>query len=126
MPTAFVIHLHTGHGPDHFDLMIQHGSGLATWRLGNDPGALAEGDAIPAVRLPDHRHAYLTYEGPVRGGRGQVRRVDRGQCELLEVSETRWEIRLAGARCRGRFALRRNEHEGEQWTLRRVGERDSA
>jgi len=29
-------------------------------------------------RLPDHRHAYLTYEGPISGARGHVKRVQTG------------------------------------------------
>ena len=35
-----------------------------------------------ATRLPDHRLAYLEYEGPVSGNRGVVRRIDSGKYEI--------------------------------------------
>lgn len=119
MPDAFVIHLHTGHGPDHFDLMLQRGPALATWRVEADPAALAPGAEAPAVRLPDHRTAYLTYEGPVRRGRGRVRRVDAGTYERIGADDDVWEIVLSGHGCRGRYALRREAGGADRWVLRR-------
>lgn len=38
--------------------------------------------AFSAVRLPDHREMYLTYEGEVSGGRGQVHRIATGRCRI--------------------------------------------
>ena len=119
MAKAFVIHLHTGHGPRHYDLMLERGDGLATWQLGGDPAALAAGESMPAARLPDHRRAYLTYEGPVSRGRGQVERIDRGTCELIRADEAHWDIRLEGQRCRGRFELVAGDDPSEPWTLTR-------
>src|SRR5262245_3351063 len=59
----------------HWDFMLEAGEVLRTWRLAAPPGA--EG-AIPATAVFDHRPFYLDYEGPVRGGRGFVRRWDAG------------------------------------------------
>jgi len=122
MPSAFVIHLHSGHGPAHYDLMLQCGGALATWRLPADPGALEPGGEIPAERLADHRQAYLTYEGPVSRGRGRVRRVHRGTCRLVRAQAARWSFGLSAETCRGRFELRRSADDPERWTLRRLAD----
>jgi hypothetical protein len=63
----------------HFDLMVEPspGSLLLTWRL---PVWPPEVDPILVARLRDHRNQYLTYEGPIFGGRGQVHSVYQGRC----------------------------------------------
>jgi len=124
MAQAFVIHLHTGHGPDHYDLMFETGAALATWRLAAEPASLSVGEPLPAIRLADHRRAYLTYEGPVSRGRGRVRRVDAGDYELLARDETAWTVRLAGSACRGTFVLRRAQAAGDDWLLTRMRDED--
>ena len=75
-PRRWVVLSHTGHGPDHHDVMIERAPGgeLATWRARRWPPT--PGDALEP--LPDHRRAYLDYEGPISGGRGRVRRVASG------------------------------------------------
>lgn len=60
----------------HWDLMLESGSSLATWRLKHSPRT---GLWIPAERIADHRKAYLNYEGPVSGNRGCVSRQFSGQ-----------------------------------------------
>ena len=63
------------HPVPHLDFMIEGNGALLTWRLSKPP----TGAAQPAVRIGDHRSAYLDYEGPVSGGRGAVRREDGGE-----------------------------------------------
>jgi len=84
--------------------MIEQAMGLATWRLTRMPAA---GDAAPiaAEKLADHRKAYLTYEGPVSGDRGEVRRVDAGACEILEQSADCWRVILHGQWVTGEYLL---------------------
>ena len=67
---------HVGHGPPHYDLMLQRGAGgpLRTFRLAAWP--VVSRQAL--VPLADHRRTYLDYEGEVSGGRGRVRRVEAG------------------------------------------------
>jgi hypothetical protein len=77
----YVVLRHTGHGEAHFDLMIEPTAGadtLLTWRA--DQWPLADGTRL--TPLGEHRRVYLTYEGPVSGGRGEVRRVAEGRCRL--------------------------------------------
>lgn len=103
----FVIQLHaTGEG-SHYDLMIESGPALATWRLGCLPTGLGAGESIPAEALGDHRREYLSYEGPVSGDRGTVKIAAAGRCRVLTQSDSLWRVELCGRRVRGVFTLRR-------------------
>lgn len=115
MAEEFVIHVHSGFGPTHFDLMLRRGEALATWQMRQSPLELAPGQSVPARRLGDHRLAYLTYEGAVSGGRGEVARQDKGTYELLADDAEGWRVRLAGGRMRGVYRLR--AVEGDDWEL---------
>jgi len=118
MESAFVIQIHSGHGPTHYDLMLEAGQALATWRLDRPPTELSVGQEVRAEKLPDHRRAYLTYEGPVSRGRGEVRVLDRGAYDAAEASDERWMVTLRGRRVRGCFEI---AHCQDGWLLRRVG-----
>jgi len=74
---------------DHFDLMLQQDSKLATWQLEAIP---APGQTVPANRLPDHREAYLDYEGPVSGGRGFVEQIMTGTFEVRQKGDDCLEV----------------------------------
>lgn len=96
----------TGNGV-HWDLMLEAEEGedvdaLATWSLLAPPGG---GTAVRALRIADHRKAYLDYEGPISGGRGTVRIWDRGTCLQRDLGVDRIELALAGERLRGMFVL---------------------
>ena len=120
MQRSFVIHAHSGHGEFHYDMMLSGGEGLATWRLLRSPADVAVGEDLSARRLPDHRPAYLTYEGPVSDGRGQVAILDRGNYELLSEQPARWEFRLEGSKISGRYELVREPDGEDAWTLHRL------
>ncbi len=96
----------------HWDLMLEHGEILRTWRL---PAAPETGLTLPATALGAHRRAYLDYEGPVSGGRGRVVRWDRGTYEILVEDAGRIEAQLHGERLRGHMELR--QHAGTAWRL---------
>lgn len=85
--------------------MLEDDGRLRTWRLPEDP---AGPGPSPAVPLPDHRLAYLDYEGPVSGGRGEVRRWDEGTWTRLEESPTLLRVELAGTRLAGQVLLARH------------------
>jgi DNA polymerase Ligase (LigD) len=89
----------------HFDFFLEWpgegGDRLRSWRL-----AAPFGDCpVECEPSADHRLLYLDYEGPVSGGRGQVRRVDRGTYDLLDDSPSTVEVALHGSRFRGRLHL---------------------
>ena len=76
----------------HWDLMLEAGAALRTWRLAAPPQVL--GERIAATALPDHRLHYLDYEGPISGGRGTVKRWDAGSYEEDTASSPGSELRL--------------------------------
>ena len=89
----------------HWDLMLDAGAALHTWRLASVPRL---GVAIEATALPDHRRMYLDYEGPVSGDRGKVRRFEEGTFD--ELDESAFDVRvlaLAGQHVRGTVRLTR-------------------
>ena len=65
----YVVLRHVGHGPPHFDLMLERMADgpLRTFRAAAWPVVSRQ----PLTPLVDHRRAYLAYEGDVSGGRRQ-------------------------------------------------------
>jgi hypothetical protein len=105
----FVI-LEHDHPALHWDLMLEAGEALRTWRLEAAPGP---GPDFVAARSFDHRRVYLDYEGPVSGGRGRVVRWDGGTFAWQEEAEDRVVVRLSGGRLHG--VLRLDRVGGEAW-----------
>jgi len=77
----YVVLHHTGVEVPHFDVMFETApdSLLATYRVSQWPIE----QMSPAQNLGDHRRIYLTYEGPIAGDRGHVRRVASGACNVV-------------------------------------------
>ncbi len=97
----------------HWDLLLERGETLATWAI---DAPLTPGPGQPARALPDHRLVYLEYEGPISGGRGEVRRVAEGT-----YSERFWapgavDLTLSGDTVSGELSLRESDAGG--WWLR--------
>ncbi|HWY86049.1 MAG TPA: DNA polymerase ligase N-terminal domain-containing protein [Gemmataceae bacterium] len=100
----FVI-LEHDHPTLHWDLMLEAGLVLRTWRLAKPPEI--SGPSIEASPLADHRVFYLDYEGPLSGQRGSVRRWDSGEYEpVAEIEGREIRIRLMGQRLHGMATLR--------------------
>lgn len=117
MSSRFVILHHLLDDSEHWDLMLEQGEVLLTWQLLRDPTDPSN-FPIPALRIGDHRKAYLNYEGLVTGNRGTVRRVDSGTVEFEENTPQYHRVVLHGDRLRGTFLLRQ---QIEDWTLEVVG-----
>ena len=117
---AFVIQIHSGHGPFHYDLMLACGGALATWRLSRSPAGWDGSGPILAEKLADHRLEYLTYAGPVSTGRGEVKPLDAGTYETIVADQQRWRIHLHGKCVQGTFELKRKEQAGNEWVLIRL------
>lgn len=105
----------------HWDVMLEDraASGevvLKTWAVERSPD-----DRTPqiALLLPDHRAAYLSYEGPISGGRGEVTRWDEGSFDTgntgdagstgrsLDLSGDEIAVTVVGRRLNGRISLNR-------------------
>jgi hypothetical protein len=99
----FVI-LEHDHPTLHWDLMLEWGDVLRTWRLAEAPTGPGSVNAEPSF---DHRLHYLDYEGPVSGNRGSVHRWDHGVYRLEEEQEDRLIVWFEGGRLQGRVLLAR-------------------
>jgi len=108
----FVILVHEAPWGRHWDLMLEKGPALATWAIPRPPDAAG---TLLAEALPDHRLAYLDYEGPVSGGRGHVTRWDQGTYQVDQESETGLEVVLCGGKLAGRVRLCRCPGESRLW-----------
>jgi hypothetical protein len=104
--------------------MLEADESLLTWELRELPAAWGGTglDSVSATRLPDHRLAYLDFEGPVSGDRGSVRRVVAGKFEMLEQNEQRIRATLDSSTIRGAIELTRT---ADNWQLR-VTDHDAA
>jgi len=104
----FVILQHD-HPELHWDLMLQAGDKLRTWRLAQAPDK--PGAEIVATAIGDHRLMYLDYEGPVSGGRGCVVGWDKGtyweEIPRTVRSDQRVVVGLTGERVHGKAVLER-------------------
>ena len=98
----------------HWDFMIETGPVLRTWALEAEPFS---GRSIPAAALPDHRLAYLDYEGPISGNRGNVTRCAAGGFEIIAETPTRLELRLTGDRWSGLVTICQDAANPQRWTF---------
>lgn len=103
--------------------MFESGDRLRTWATDLP---LAPNVDLPARRLDDHRLAYLDYEGPISGGRGEVRAVDRGSYAIETWESTTVRVHLEGHQLAGVLELRKVDSVElsrtlDRWTLRFFG-----
>jgi hypothetical protein len=103
----------------HWDFMLEKEAILRTWRLARVPDGTGP---IDAEALADHRLAYLDYEGPVSGNRGEVRRFDRGEYALIDETADRVEVELTGTMLRGRAVIERSG-QANVWEYEFVSDR---
>jgi hypothetical protein len=89
----------------HWDFLIEmpDQERLAAWRLAENP--VGRADAIAAERLADHRRVYLEYEGEISGGRGRVRRLDRGEAVLVRRAGHEIRAELHGTHLCGVYEI---------------------
>jgi hypothetical protein len=107
----FVI-LDHDHPHQHWDLMLEVGPCLRTWRL---PQLPQPGQLLSIEQSFDHRLVYLDYEGPLSENRGTVQRWDCGTYELVRMEDPCLVIRLSGLRIQGQLQLRQVDQL--HWTL---------
>jgi hypothetical protein len=105
MSQRFVIHKHTLGNETHWDLMIEQGDVLKTWRLENPPEKLAK-EKTKATPIFDHDKKFLTYQGPVNNGKGTVEIVDEGTCTV----ENDMKINFDGRKLKNNFRLVQQEN----------------
>lgn len=102
--SRFVVQEHTAAQGVHWDLMLEQGGVLTTFRLEEHP-AQALSHEVRAVKIFDHPLRFLTYEGPVQKGTGKVRIVDSGVYSHRDRRGDLWALELNGAILKGSFVL---------------------
>lgn len=104
-------------GSSHVDWMIDLAGDerqpLVTFRLAARLDDLDPGMSAEATRIADHRRHYLDYEGPLSGGRGEVRRLASGRVEAMQNIGDVWGLLIAwraeSSRCRRQRLVLRGE-----------------
>jgi hypothetical protein len=112
----FVILRHDSPRGLHWDFLLEMGGVLRAWALSQPPEPNLK---LPCEALPDHRLAYLEYEGPISRGRGSVTRWDRGTYETERETNEELVVDVHGERLAGRASLRQSPEQpgGWQFTL---------
>ncbi len=110
----FVVLEHDSPRGLHWDLMLETAGVLATWALPQPP---EPGLTLEAEALPDHRPAYLDYEGKLSGDRGSVTRWDRGTYDLQRWDASAIAAILHGRRIEGRVTLEAIPSQPARWRL---------
>lgn len=111
----FVIQKHTRPGDVHWDLMLESGQVLETYRLAMPPEQLL--NKTTAVRIADHPVRFLTYEGTVNKGAGTVEIAETGTYQVLTDKEGLRELQLNGKILKGKFTL--SHTDAEKWQFGR-------
>ncbi len=111
----FVIQQHTTPDGIHWDMMLEMDDCLWTWRL-NTPPAEIENKPVGAERIFDHPKRFLTYEGKIQNGTGQVEIADRGFYRITEQTDISLTINFAGQILAGTFGLCRLDKK-DRWEL---------
>jgi hypothetical protein len=107
----FVIQQHSSGSDVHWDFMLETADILQTYRL-DKPPQLIQSPAV-AVKIFDHPLKFLTYQGPVNNGRGNVRITESGTYEMVHQAHNRIELNLSGKILKGKFTL--THIEGDNW-----------
>ena len=97
--------------------MLESDGALNTWSLLKLPQCWggAGTEPIMVTQLPDHRLAYLNYEGEVSGDRGSVYRVAQGRYESVSRAPNRLKIAAQSGSLEGTWELTR--HQDSKWLL---------
>jgi len=109
LPTVLL--RHTCHRDRHFDWLLAdpaapHGP-LWTARVALPSTQWRHARVWLVEQIGMHRRRYLTYEGPLSGGRGHVARVDRGTFTALRWTASRRVIDVRFRHFIGRVHLQR-------------------
>ena len=112
--SRFVIQKHSRGDDVHWDLMIEQEGVLATWRIDVRPEELA-GKTVAAEKIFDHELRFLTYEGPVNNGKGNVEIEDCGSCHIQTNNADKITGRFDGKCVNGEFTLK--QIQDNQWEL---------
>lgn len=105
MDWPFVILEHQTPRDIHWDLMIQQGQTLWTWRMPAE--CLPIEKPVALERIEDHPLRFLTYQGAVQNHTGAVRQVEKGIAAVHRQTDGQIDLTFQSSKLNGAFALRR-------------------
>jgi hypothetical protein len=111
----FVIQKHVRGNDIHWDLMLEAGNILETYRLPVPPEKITA-EPVEAIKIFDHPLRFLTYEGSVNKGQGSVEIADSGIYQILYKTHSCVELQLDGKILKGKFTL--TLIEADRWEFR--------
>jgi hypothetical protein len=100
----FVIQEHITAEDVHWDFMLESGDILQTYRLDKSPNKVLH-RAVNATKIFNHPLKFLTYQGPVNKGRGNVRIVETGTYKTIRHEHNQIKLNLSGQILKGHFTL---------------------
>lgn len=116
----FTLSFHAGgKEDDHYDLHLEQGDALKTWRL----NSVNFFPPQQVLQIKDHRKTYLDFEGEVAGKRGHVKIWDTGTFVSDVWTEQLIQVALQGHQIRGRLLLQKGKNKDKEksesapWTL---------
>lgn len=112
--SEFVIQQHTTPEGYHWDLMLQSGDVLWTWRMTVSPEHINTA-CLPIERIVDHPLRFLSYEGPVQNNTGRVKIADKGCFRMISVKIDSLCVDVQGKILQGIFTL--TCQSGNLWML---------
>ena len=113
----FVVQRHQKESePTHWDLMLESGNMLETYRLSEPPEKWGK-EPIEAVKIFDHPLKFLSYEGSVNKGKGRVKIADCGTYRVLEQDDKQQLLEFAGNTLNGKFVL--SQIKNAEWKFSR-------
>ncbi len=113
----FVIQRHVRGNDIHWDLMLEAGDVLETYRLAVPPEKITA-ESVEAIKIFDHPLKFLTYEGSVNKGKGTVKIADAGKYQILSKTDNGVDLQFDGKILKGKFTL--NHIEENRWELAMV------
>ena len=101
----FVVQRHERQNePTHWDLMLEAGDFLETYRIGEPPEEWGR-EPIEAVRIFDHPMKFLTYQGSVNKGKGSIKIADSGTFSVVSQNEDQLILEISGVILKGEFTF---------------------
>ncbi len=115
----FVIQEHRSGGGVHWDLMLERGSVLETWRIGCGPLEMIGATKVSAVKIFDHALKFLSFEGALSGDKGSVQIADKGTYQIKAETRQKIEAEFTGGILKGVFTL--SHLQGDSWEFSAKG-----
>lgn len=84
MALRYAILAHSVNGGLHFDLLLEVEGQERLRACQLQRRLISSGESCPWRELEAHRRLYLTFEGEISGGRGNVKRVEQGVCRVAQ------------------------------------------